>query len=210
MLLTLIRYDIIRTLRRGFSVVTPLLFFTMIICLFPFAIGDNARLIAPGIIWVAALLAVLLSIDTLFTKEWETGCLDHLLLSPYSLTQLVSIKLLSHWITYSLPLIIISPVLGLLLHLPPPVIKTLMITLLLGTPVLTLFGALGAALMIGIRENSVLLPILILPFYIPVLIFGTSAITTPGSLPLLGALLLFSIATLPFLITQALKIGVDT
>lgn len=215
----IIHYEIRTTFRQAFSWLTPLLFFVMAVTLFPLAVGpDDALLkkIAPGIIWVAALLAILLSISNLFRSDAEEGYLDLMLLSPYPLTLLVLCKIMTHWLTHCLPLILISPLLGFLLHLSPYEDYVLIISLLLGTPVLTLLGAIGAALMVGIRNHGLLLPILIMPLYIPVLIFGTgmlaaASIQQPimGYLAILAALMLLSMAFAPFLTSIALRIGVN-
>lgn len=218
-LLTIIRHDILINLRQAFSWLTPLIFFVIIVCLFPLAVSPEPNLlrqIAPGIIWVAALLSILLSINHLFREEFLTGSLDVLLLSPYSLTLLVLCKIFSHWIVHCLPLILISPLLGFLLNLRPYETFALVVTLLLGTPVLCLLGAIGAALLVGVRSHGLLLPILIMPLYIPVLIFGTGtlmAVTAHqplnGYIAIMAALTLFSLAFAPFLTAAALRIGVN-
>ncbi len=210
----IIFYEIRTTLRQAHSWLTPLLFFVMVITLFPLAIGPNESLlekIAPGILWVAALLAILLSIGNLFRHDADEGYLDVMLLSPYPLTWLVLCKVMSHWLTHCLPLILISPILGFLLHLPAHEQYALFVSLLLGTPVLTLLGAIGAALVVGIRGHGLLLPILIMPLYIPVLIVGTATTqqSMAGCFAILGALLLFSLAFAPFLTGIALRIGVN-
>ncbi|MEO8402049.1 MAG: heme exporter protein CcmB [Gammaproteobacteria bacterium] len=218
-LLTLVRYDIKTTLRQAFSWVTPLLFFVIVVTLFPLAVGSDETLlaqIAPGIIWVAALLAVLLSIGNLFQNDAEVGHLDVLCLSPHPLTLLVLAKITSHWLTHCLPLILISPLLGFLLHFRPYQEYALIVSLLLGTPVLTLLGAIGAALIVGIRGHGLLLPILIMPLYIPVLIFGTGLMIAAthaepilGFVALMGALMLVSLAFAPWFTAIALRIGVS-
>jgi heme exporter protein B len=218
-LLPIIRYEIQTTLRQAFAWLTPLLFFIIVISLFPFAIGPDIALlakIAPSIIWVAALLAILLSINQLFQRDAEEGSLDLLLNSPHSLTLLVLCKMIAHWLTHCLPLILISPLLGFLLHLRPYEEYALIVSLLLGTPVLILLGAIGAALIVGIRNHGLLLPILIMPLYIPVLIFGTGTLVTAAAgqplesyFAIMGALLLISSAFAPWLTSIALRIGVN-
>lgn len=214
-----IQSEIHMTLRQAFAWLTPLLFFVIVTCLFPMAIGSDPSLlhkIAPGIIWVAVLLSNLLSIGSLFRNDAQEGYLDLLLLSHIPLPLLVLCKTFAHWMTHCLPLILISPLLGFLLNLTPQEEFALIITLLLGTPVLSLLGALGAALVVGIRKNGLLLPILIMPLYIPVLIFGTGtmmAANAEGSLngyfAILGALSLFSLAIGPLFAGIALRIGVS-
>jgi heme exporter protein B len=212
-------HEIKITARQAYSWLTPLLFFVMVVCLFPMAIGTDPLLlakIAPGVIWVAALLAILISMNKLFSQDAEDGCLDGWLLSPYPLTLLVLSKIFSHWLTHCVPLILISPLLGFLLHLPANEMSALLLSLLLGTPVLMLLGAIGAALVVGIRSHGLLLPILIMPLYIPILIFGTSMFVEAhfnqpiaGYLAIMSALMLLSFAFAPFLTGVALRIGVN-
>lgn len=218
-MLNIIRYEIKTTLRQAHSWLTPLLFFVMIVALFPLAVGPNEALlqkIAPGVIWVAALLAVLLSIGNLFYTDAEEGYLDLMLLSSYPLPLLVLCKMISHWLTHGLPLVVISPLLGFLLHLPADEEYILIASLLLGTPVLTLLGAVGAALIVGIRGHGLLLPVLIMPLYIPILIFGTGMLAVANTqqpilayFAIMAAILLFSLAFAPLLAAVALRIGVN-
>ncbi len=215
----LLRHDLLGTFRHAFSWLTPLLFFVIVVCLFPLAITPDPMLlhqIAPGIIWVAALLAILISMGQLFRQEADNGCLAQWLLSPYPLTLLVSVKIISHWLTHCLPLILISPLLGILLNLGAEEEFALIMTLLLGTPVFSLLGAIGAGLVVGIRGSGLLLPILIMPLYIPILIFGTGTILAAsmhqalaGYFAIMAAFLLFSIAFAPLLTGVALRIGVE-
>jgi len=215
----IIRYEIQTTMRQAYSWLTPLLFFMIVVTLFPLAIGPDEALLqkmAPGVIWIAALLATLLSIGNLFRADAEEGYLDRMLLSPHPLTLLVLCKVMSHWLTHCLPLILISPLLGFLLHLPPREEYVLIVSLLLGTPVLTLLGAIGAALIVGIRHHGLLLPVLIMPLYVPVLIFGTGALTAAalqqpitGYLAIMGAFMLLCFAFAPLLTGIALRIGVN-
>jgi heme exporter protein B len=218
-LLQFTRFEIQMTMRQAFSWLTPLLFFVIVVCLFPLALGPDKALlnkVAPGIIWVAALLAILISIGNLFRHDAHDGSLDLLLSSPHPLTLLVICKIASHWITHCLPLIIISPLLGILLELHPQEEIALIITLLLGTPVLSLLGAIGAALTIGVRTHGLLLPILIMPLYIPVLIFGTGAIMAAGTqqpveayYAILLAIMLLSLGFAPLFTAMSLRIGVN-
>lgn len=215
-LFKIIYHEIVMTMRQANSWLTPLLFFVIVVTLFPLALGPDPAVlvnIAPAIIWVAALLAIIISMGSLFRHDAEEGHLDLLLLSPHPLTLIVLCKIISHWLTHCLPLILISPLLGFLLHLPVEKITVLFMTLLLGTPVLSLIGSIGAALIVGIRGSGLLLPILIMPLYIPVLIFGTGTIMEADSASLmgyyaiLGALMLFSLALGPLLAGIALRIG---
>lgn len=216
---TLIRYDMLQTYRQAHAWMTPLLFFVIVVCLFPLAMGSNEKLleeIAPAIIWVAMLLAILLSVGNIFKEDVDTGLIDNLLLSRTSLTLIVFSKIISHWLMNCLPLILISPLLGMLLHLSFAESLTLFITLLLGTPVFSLLGAIGSALTVGIKHNGLLLPILIMPFYIPVLIFGSSAViavnenlSLHGYYAILLAFVLLSASFAPFLSGLALRVGVN-
>lgn len=214
----IIQYDIRITFRQAFSWITPLIFFIIVVSLFPLAVGSDNQIlvtIAPGIIWVTALLAILISIGNLFKQDADEGHLDLLLASSYPLTLLVLCKVMSHWITHCLPLILVSPILGFLLNLQSSEEYALIVTLLIGTPILCLLGAMGAALTVGIRNHGLLLPILIMPLYIPVLIFGTGTVMAAGMhqpieayFAIMGALLLFSLAFSPWLTAVALRISV--
>ncbi len=218
-LMTIMHHEILLTLRQASAWLTPLLFFVMVISLFPLALGSNDALltqIAPGIIWVTALLAILMSVGSIFRNDAHEGYLDVLLLSEIPLTLIVLCKVISHWITHCLPLIFISPFLAILLHLSLHEELTLFITLLLGTPILSLFGAMGAALTVGIRSSGLLLPILIMPLYIPVLIFATGAMIAANLnepltvyFAILGALGLITLAFVPLLTSAALRMGVN-
>lgn len=218
-LFTMMYHELLLIFREAFSWITPLLFFIIIVCLFPLALGGDQALLtkaAPGIVWVAALLSILLSISNLFRQDAEEGYLDAMLLSAYPLSLVVLCKIASHWLTHSFPLIIISPLLGGLLNLNSQAEYALVISLLLGTPVLTLLGAIGAALVVGIRGHGLLLPILIMPLYIPVLIFGTGTIMAAsnqaplgGYFAIMGAMMLFTFTFAPFLTGIALRMGVD-
>jgi heme exporter protein B len=215
----IIHQEIKTTLRAAHAWLTPLLFFVMIVVCFPFAVGPDNNLlttIAPGIIWVAVLLAIVLSIGNIFRSDAEEGYLDLLLMSPHPLILLVLCKVISHWVVTCLPLILLSPVLGLILHLNLHTECVLIITLLLGTPVLSLIGGIGAALVVGIRNSGLLLPVLILPLYIPVLIFGTGTVMAAsnnlainGYVAIMGALILVSLAFAPWMMSLALRVGVN-
>lgn len=215
---TLLHSEILTTYRQAFSWLTPLLFFVIVISLFPLALGPEKNIlhkIAPGIIWVAMLLSILISIGALFRNDAEAGHLDVMLLSPHSLPLLVSCKILSFWITHCLPLILLSPLLGLLFDLTQREELLLFISLLLGTPSLCLLGAIGSALSAGLQNAGLLLPVLIMPLYVPVLIFGTGAVMMAGNYPvsayfaMMGAFLLMSLVIAPLLASAALRIGVD-
>jgi heme exporter protein B len=192
-----------------------LLFFVLTVVLFPFGVGPAAEIlerIAVGVIWVMALLACLLSLDRLFRDELEDGGLDLLVLSPAPLELLVLGKILAHWLTTALPLIVVSPVLGLLLQLPAQAYPILAASLLLGTPTLSLIGAIGAGLTLGARRGGVLIALLILPLYIPVLVFGVAAVDAAAQglsaqphLLLLGGLLALFLPIAPVATAAALR-----
>jgi heme exporter protein B len=212
-----------RDLRLGFrkraEALNPILFFVLVVSLFPLGIGPGPKMlqeIAPGVIWIAALLATLLSMERLFHSDFEDGALEHLLLSPHALPLLALAKILAHWLMTGLPLILVAPLLGVLLHLPVKAIAVLPLTLLLGTPVLSLIGAIGVGLTVGLRRGGVLLTLLILPLNVPVLIFGSSAVTAAaaglpvtGHLALLGAMLALALTLAPFATAAGLRISVE-
>ncbi|WP_122448905.1 heme exporter protein CcmB [Pseudomonas viridiflava] len=204
--------------RRPAELANPLVFFALVIALFPLAIGPDTQLLqalSPGLLWVAALLAVLLSLDGLFRGDFEDGSLEQWVLSPHPLALLILGKVLAHWVFSGLALVLLSPVLALMLGLPVQCLPVLMLSLLLGTPVLSLLGAVGAALTVGLKRGGVLLALLILPLYIPVLILGSAALqaalqgmSATGYLLWLGSLTVLAITLTPFAIAAGLKISV--
>ncbi|MCR8718964.1 heme exporter protein CcmB [Pseudomonas syringae USA007] len=204
--------------RRPAELANPLVFFALVIALFPLAIGPDTQLLqalSPGLVWVAALLAVLLSLDGLFRGDFEDGSLEQWVLSPHPLALLVLGKVLAHWVFSGLTLVLLSPVLALMLGLPVQCLPVLMLSLLLGTPVLSLLGSVGAALTVGLKRGGVLLALLILPLYIPVLILGSAALQAAlqgmpatGYLLWLGSLTVLAITLTPFAIAAGLKISV--
>lgn len=211
----MLRRDLRLALRQGSDTATVLAFFVIVVSLFPFGVGAEPRTLAAigaGILWVAALLAALLSLDRLFQADYEDGTLDYLLASPAAPSLVVAAKCLAHWLTTGLPLLLLSPLLAVLLQMPDAAFLPLVLGLALGTPILTLVGAIGAALVLGARRGGVLLSLLILPLYIPVLIFGTAAVEAAATgqgfrahLLLLGALLLGALALSPFVAAVALR-----
>ncbi|MFO1060784.1 MAG: heme exporter protein CcmB [Dongiaceae bacterium] len=215
-LAALVRRDLALALRQGSDAVLVVAFFAVVTLLFPFGVGPEPRLlarIAPGILWATALLSALLSFDRLFQADQEDGSLDQLALAPPPLGLVALAKVLAHWLATGLPLILAAPLLGLLLQLPGPAMPMLMLALLLGTPTLSLIGAVGAALVLGARRGAVLLPFLVLPLAIPVLIFGVAAVdaavtgvgTSLPPLALLGGMLLAAIALAPWAVAAALR-----
>ncbi|MEX0729370.1 MAG: heme exporter protein CcmB [Aquisalimonadaceae bacterium] len=212
-----LRRDVLIACRRSSEFVNPLMFFVIIVVLFPLALGSDPvqlRAVAPGVIWVAALLAVVLSLETIFRGDFEDGSLEQLLLSPFPTSVLVLAKIAAHWLVSGLPLLIISPLLGILLNLPAHVLPVLMFSLLLGTPVLSLLGAIGVALTVGLRRGGVLMPLLLLPLYVPVLIFGTGVLHSAVSgMPVaahfyaMAALLSLAIGLAPLASAAALRVS---
>ena len=217
--LALIRRDLILAMRQGGSGWLPLGFFAVVATLFPLSIGPDAQTLAdlaPGLIWVAALLAVLISLDRLYQSDYEDGALELLRLSPLPLPAVVGAKILAHWLTTGLPLIVAAPVLAVLLNLPVPALGVLLISLLLGTPALSLIGSIGAALTVSLRRGGLLIPLLVLPLYVPILIFGVSAVdaTLAGlaaapHLKLLSAMLLVSAVLGIWASAAALKLAAE-
>lgn len=214
----LLRRDIKIAYRRRGEVLHPLMFFIITSALFTFATTPDPQFltkIASAVIWVVALLATTLALDNVFRNDFEDGTLEQLLLSPHPTTLLILAKTLAHWLVACLPLIIIAPILARMLNLPQHALPELLLSLTLGTPTMCLIGAVGAALTLATR-NRTLLALLILPLYIPVLIFGSNAIraATLGIDPsaqflLLGAMLLFALALAPITIVAALRIGLN-
>ena len=211
--------DLLLAFRQRSQLANPLLFFTIVISLFPLGLSPEAELlrsIAPGVLWVAALLAALLALDGMFRSDFDDGTLEQMLLTPHPLAFLVLAKVLAHWLVTGVPLILLAPLLAILLGLPFDSLLPLLATLLLGTPVLSLVGAIGVALTVGLRRGGVLLSLLVLPLYIPVLIFGANAVAMAGAgmpivgqLAIMGALLLLSIGLAPLAAASALRISLS-
>ena len=218
-LLAIVRRDLLLAMRRKSEMLTALFFFIIVVSLFPLGIGPEPvllRKIAPGVLWVAALLATMLSLNRLFAADHADGTLEQLALSPTPLGLLVTGKIAAHWLTSGLPLVLLAPVLGVQFDLDASALGILVGALLLGTPLLSLIGAIGAALTLGVRGGGVLLSLLTLPLYIPVLIFGAGAVEADAAglgigahVSLLGALLLLSGLFAPFAITTALRISLE-
>ncbi|ABI70041.1 MULTISPECIES: heme exporter protein CcmB [Shewanella] len=217
--MTLLQRDLRIAIRHRGDIFNPLLFFILVVTLFPLGIGPEPQVltrVAPGIIWVAALLASMLSLERLFKADYNDGSLEQMLLSPQPLALMVLAKVLAHWILTGVPLILVAPLLAVLLHLEDNSYGALMSTLALGTPILSLLGAIGVALTVGLRKGGVLLSLLILPLYIPVLIFATSAIDAAGlnmaydgQLAILAAMLVGSLILAPFAIGASLRVSTN-
>jgi heme exporter protein B len=213
--LAVVGRDLRLALRQRSDVLMAVLFFVLTSSLFPFAIGPEPNLlirIAPGIIWVTALLAVLLSLERLFLADFEDGSLELLALAPTPLALAVAAKILAHWLTTGVPLMAAAPLIALLYDMDPAGLAVLLAAMALGTPSLSLIGAIGAALTLGARRGGVLIPLLVLPLYVPVLIFGVSAIdadlaglSSKPHLLLLGALLALALPLAPLASAAAVR-----
>ncbi len=218
-MLAVLRREFSVALRQKGEVLTPLVFFVVIASLFPLGVGPESALLlrmAPGVLWVSALLAAMLSLQRLFATDYADGSLEQMALSSTPMGLLVVSKALSHFLLSGLPLVLMAPVLGLQFGLESRALGILMLTLLLGTPTLSLIGSIGAALTLGVRGAGVLLSLLILPLYIPVLIFGAGAVEADaaglgfsGHLSLLAALLVLSAFFAPLATTTALRISLE-
>jgi len=216
---TMVRRELLLAMRRRADFLTVLFFFIIVVSLFPLGIGpdvDTLRTIAPGVVWVAALLASMLALGRLFYNDYMDGTLEQMLLAPQPLSILVLGKVFAHWLVSGLPLVFIAPIMGFQFDLSGETIIILMAALMLGTPILSLIGAIGAALTLGVRGGGVLISLLILPLYIPVLVFGAGAVEASASglgaqahLSLLGAGLCLSIVFAPWATAAALKISVE-
>jgi heme exporter protein B len=218
-LMCVIRRDLLLAFRRRSDVLTTLFFFIIVASLFPLGVGPEAQLLrtmAPGILWVAALLASMLALGRLFALDYADGTLEQMVLSSEPLTVIVMGKVIAHWLVSGFPLVLLAPVLAVQFDLPASSVGVLFISLLLGTPVLSLVGSIGAALTLGVRGGGVLVSLLVLPLYIPVLIFGAGAVGAEASgvgaaahLMLLGGALAGSIALTPWATAAGLRIALE-
>ncbi|MEO8202378.1 MAG: heme exporter protein CcmB [Betaproteobacteria bacterium] len=218
-LASVIARDLLAVVRNKGDAVNTVLFFVIVVSLFPLGIGPEAALlhsVAPGVIWVAALLASLLALSRLFAADHADGTLEQLVLAPSTLGVLVAGKICAHWLATGFPLVVVSPLLGLQFGLGPDAALMLVMTLLLGTPVLSVLGALAAALTLGLRASAVLVPLIVLPLCVPVLIFGAGAVDAAAAglsatphLSLLGACLLPALLFGPWAAAAAIKIAFE-
>jgi len=214
-----IRRDLILAFRRRAEIANPLFFFVLVVTLFPLGVGANPQLLqamAPGIIWVSALLAVMLSLDSLFRSDFDDGSLEQMLLSPHPLTILVLGKIIAHWLVTGLPLLIVAPLLAVFLGLPEKALGTLLLTLVLATPVLSLIGSIGVSLTVGLRRGGMIISLLVLPLYVPVLIFASNAVEMAGNglavdaqINLLIAIFFMSAVLAPLPAAAALRMSVN-
>ena len=214
-----LRRDLLLVMRRKSEVLTALFFFVIVSSLFPLGIGPEPALlrkIAPGVLWVGALLATMLGLQRMFAADYADGTLEQMALSPTPLVWLVIGKIAAHWLVSGLPLVLIAPVLGLQFDVDAGALGVLMLALLLGTPLLSLIGAIGAALTLGVRGGGVLLSLLVLPLYVPALVFGAGAVEAHvsglgagGHLSLLAALLVLATFFAPWATAAALRIALE-
>lgn len=219
LLLTIIQRELTVAWRKPTEILNPLWFFLLVITLFPLLIGPNPDLlekIATGITWVAAVLSALLSFERLFRDDYLDGSLEQLLLLPSSLAQVALAKVIAHWLLTGLPLILLSPIVAILLSLEMRIWWALVFTLLLGTPILSCLGAIGVALTVGLRKGGTLLSLLILPLFLPVLIFAASVLDAAtlnidytGQLAILAAMLALAITLSPYAIAGALRVSLQ-
>jgi len=215
----LLKRDVVTAFRQRSDMINPVVFFLMVVTMMPLGISPEAKslsFLAPGLLWVIALLATLLSLDSLFRSDYEDGSLEQVILSPQSLYFMVIAKVLSHWLTTGLPLTFVAPLLGVLLALPAEGYLPLLGSLFLGTVTLSLVGAIGAALTVSLQKGGLLLSLIIMPLYVPVLIFGASCVrmavegfTIGGPLAILGAFCAVAIVLAPLAIAGALRMSVE-
>jgi heme exporter protein B len=215
-----LKRDLVLALRRKNEVITSVFFFVVVAALFPLGIGpemNTLRLVGPGILWVGALLASMLSLGRMFAADHADGSLEQMALSPHSLSVLVAAKILAHWILSGLPLVLLAPVIGLQFDLSANALWILTLSLLLGTPVLSLIGAVGAALTLGVRGGDVLLTLLVLPLYVPALVFGAGAVQAEISglgasahLSILSAMVLVAAVFSPWASAAALRVALES
>ena len=214
----IVRRDLILAVRHRAEALNPLLFFLIVVSLVPLGLGPRREvleLVAPGVLWIGALLATLLSLERMFRTDFEDGSLELMLVSPHPLPIIVLAKILAHWLVTGLPLLAAAPLIALLLGLPGRSLAALLATLALGTPALSAVGAIGVALTVGLRRGGMLLSLLVLPLYIPVLVFAASAVAAAagglpatGQLYVLGALAVLSLSLAPVAAAAALRISV--
>lgn len=218
-LLWIVRRDLTIAMRRRSDMFTTLIFFVIVVSLFPLGIGpelDTLTLIAPGVVWVGALLASMLALEQMFSADYRDGSLEQIMLGAHPVAILVMGKTVAHWLVTGLPLVVMAPVLGLQYNLSGEALQVLLVSLLLGTPSLSLIGGIGAALTLGLRGGGVLMALLVLPLYIPVLIFGAGAVEATASglggvshLYMLAAILLGALVLAPITISAALRVATE-
>jgi heme exporter protein B len=216
-LLAVLQRDLALAYRKRAEMLQPMMFFLLVISLFPLGIGPGPQIlqkVGPGVIWVAAILSSLLGMERLFKEDFQDGSLEQMILCATPLPLVALIKVFAHWLTTIVPLVILSPLLALFLNLTEAMYWALLLTLLLGTPLLSLVGAIAVALTVGLNRGGILLALLLLPVFIPVLIFATSAVDAASlqlpytaQLAMIAAMLLLSLAMAPFAIAYALRVS---
>lgn len=215
--LALFQRELLLAFRHRSELLQPLMFLILVVTLFPLGIGpgpETLRKVGPGVIWVAALLSSLLGLERLFRDDYTDGWLEQVMLSPMPLPVSVLAKVSAHWLTTTVPLLVLSPLLALFLNLTLDMYLALVLTLLLGTPLLSLVGAIAVALTLGLNKGGVLLALILLPLFIPLLIFATAAVDAAalqlpynGQLAIIGAMLLLALALSPFAIAYGLRVS---
>ncbi|MEM7401883.1 MAG: heme exporter protein CcmB [Pseudomonadota bacterium] len=218
-LITIIRRDLLVAFRRRAELMNPIIFYVIVVTLFPLGVSLDQEFLsklAPGVVWVTALLAALISMESIFRQDFDDGSVEQLFLSQHPPTLLILGKVIAHWLVTGLPMLVIVPLMALLLYIPSQAITTLFLTLLIGTPILSLIGAIGVALTAGLRGGGVLLGLLVLPLYIPVLIFASGAVSavingmsSEGQLAFLCAGLILALILSPLAISASLKISMN-
>lgn len=219
MVMTFLRRELVLLARQKADWLNPLLFFLIVLTLFPLGVGpepNQLRIMAPGIVWIASLLSVLLAAERLFRDDYRNGVIEQLVASRQGLMAFVLAKVAANWLSTGLPLVVMSPVVAMLLGVESAAFVAMMLTLLLGTPLLSILSVLGAALTMSADKGGILLALLILPLYIPLLIFATAAIEAAsmglpysGQLAILVAMLLLALALVPLAVASALRINVS-
>ena len=215
----LLRRDLLLAFRRRTELLFPVIFLMVVVSLFPLGIGPGPQLlarIAPGVIWIAALLATVISLDALFRSDFEDGTLEQFVISGHPLTLIALAKILAHWLVAGLPIVLLSPLLALWMNLPTESLGVMILTLAIGTPILSLIGSIGVGLTISLKRGGQLLSLLVFPLYVPILIIATAAVMAASdSLPytqflgLLTAGLITSVTLAPFAAAAALKISLS-
>jgi len=218
-LMHVLKRELLTAFRHRQSLINPLVFFAIVIVLFPLGVSPEPeflKMASVGLVWVAALLSTMLSLDRLFQSDYDDGSLEQLVLCPEPLYLLLLVKSLVHWSLTGLPLIFMSPFLALMLHLPPEHLPVMLLTLVMGTPVISLIGGIGAALTVSLRSGGVLVSLLVLPLTIPVLIFGSGTVQASidglpilGHLAIMGMMLVLALTLSPFATAAALKMSVS-
>ena len=217
--LAIIQRDLLVAFRRRAELMNPILFYVIVVTLFPLGVSPDKSFLgqlAPGVVWVTALLAALISMESIFRQDFDDGSVEQLFLSQHPPSILIFGKVIAHWLITGVPMLVIVPLMAVLLYIPNQAIPTLFVTVLLGTPILSLVGAIGVALTAGLRGGGVLLGLLVLPLYIPVLIFAAGAVSAAidglvvaGQLAMLAAGLILALLLAPLAISAALKISMS-